>query len=205
MTALPELKREPIRAALDAAAVLHWFDAALLVQMLEIPSEDEQHRFEILKTFSFVESYRSRDQELLNVHESTRLGWRRKIAEENPEGFRTLSARAAAYFADDANPISQIEWIYHLLCADPERGGDELEALDSKWTATAHPEHQYALAAKLGDLEQTRLVKGAVRVEVLLYIAEARNSREETSRLEKPARGTRAVPVDQTFFRRSTF
>lgn len=98
LSAVPDLEREPIRAALDAAAVLHWFDAVLLENMLEIGFEDAQHRVEILKTFSFVETNRRGDQELLNIHESTRLGWRKKIAVENPEYFRTLSTRAAAYF-----------------------------------------------------------------------------------------------------------
>jgi Flp pilus assembly protein TadD len=42
-------------------------------------------------------------------------------------------------------------------------------------------------------LEDTRLIGGAARVEVLLCLAEARNARSETSRLEAPARETLAL------------
>src|SRR5271169_6702376 len=54
----PDAEQRPLRAALDAAALLHWFDADLLERVLEIRDEDAQRRFEMLKRYSFVERYR---------------------------------------------------------------------------------------------------------------------------------------------------
>src|SRR5207302_11058503 len=67
----PEADRERTRAAVDAAAVLRWFDADLLGKVLEIPEEDARLRFQTLKTFSFVERYRRGRIELHNLHEAT--------------------------------------------------------------------------------------------------------------------------------------
>jgi hypothetical protein len=140
----PNAEREPLHAALDAAAVLRWFDADLLRKVLEIPDKDARRRFEALKTFSFVEPYRGKD-EVRNLHESTRLGWRKKIARENLERFRALSARTSSCFADDSSPAGRIEWIYHLQGGDPELGASELEKLDRQWSGIARPEDRYAL------------------------------------------------------------
>ncbi len=179
----PEAEREPRRAALDAAAVLRWFDASLLEKMLEITTEDARHRFEILKTFPIIEPYRRGEEELVNIHESTRLGWRKKLAGENLNRFRALSARASAYFANKHTPAGRIEWIYHLLCGDPESGATELEDLSRDWSSRARPEDYYTLAAALQELEDTHLVDCRARVWTLLIIAWGRDMRGETSQL----------------------
>src|SRR6516162_8078669 len=111
----PESEREALRDALDAAAVLRWFDAKLLGGVLQISDEKAHHRFEALNTFSFVERYSSGESELRNVHESIRLGWRKNLAGQDPERFRNLSARAASCFAGDNTHKGHIEWIYHSL------------------------------------------------------------------------------------------
>jgi hypothetical protein len=129
----PKHEHEMIRAAVDAAAVLHWFSAEHLAKVLDVSAADAQLRFSILRSFPFVEPYRRGQSEFYNVHESTRLGWRKKIALVASEWFRALSVRASAYFADDATPAGRIEWIYHLLCGDPNVGASELERLDRKW------------------------------------------------------------------------
>src|SRR5689334_15674757 len=79
LATLPEAEREPLRSALDVAAVLRWFDVDLLEKMLDIPHEKARRRFDILKSFPFIERYRSGDRDLRNVHESTRLGWRKNL------------------------------------------------------------------------------------------------------------------------------
>jgi hypothetical protein len=48
---------EALSAAVDAAAILHWFDSNLLQKMLEVSAEDGRHRFEALREHSFVERY----------------------------------------------------------------------------------------------------------------------------------------------------
>jgi hypothetical protein len=179
----PEPEREPLRSALDAAAVLRWFDARLMEKVLGIPDDDAWKRFEELKALPFVERYRMGEHDLRNVHESTRLGWRKQLAHEQPEHFAHLSAKVAACFADDLTPAGRIEWIYHLLCGDPKRGATELESLNSNWDNCARPGDRYALASALNELEDTRLVQGGARVWVLLTSTWVRVSRGESAQL----------------------
>ena len=183
LLARPEAEREPLRAALDAAAVLHWFDASLLAQVLAIPEEDARKRFEVLKPLPFVERYRRGERHLLNIHEATRLGWRKQLAKDAPDRFRVLSAQAAKQFTTDPTPAGRIEWIYHLLCADPEQGATQLEDLDRNWTSYAHPEDYSALSSALGELVDSALVEGQARAWALLSIAWTRDSRGETTGL----------------------
>src|ERR1035441_11108960 len=61
LAARPEVEREPLRAALDAAALLHWFDARLLHKVLGIQEEEAAQRFKALKDLPFVEQYRSEE------------------------------------------------------------------------------------------------------------------------------------------------
>jgi tetratricopeptide (TPR) repeat protein len=185
LAARPKAKQKPLRIALDAAAVLHWFDHGLLVKMLDITDDEARKRFEELKALPFVERYRQGEEDLLNIHESTRLGWRKQFAHKEPKRFAELSAKAAACFFDDFTPAGRIEWIYHLLCGDPERGATELESLDRNWGSCAHPEDLYALAAALRELEDTGLVQGRARVWVLLATTWPRVSRGETAQLSE--------------------
>src|SRR5262249_11698647 len=161
----------------------HWFDPKLLQHVLEISVEDARHRFEALREHSFVERYHGESDEYLNLHENTRLGWRKKLANRNPDRFRALSARASSCFAAGATPAARIEWIYHLLFADPDCGASELESLDRHWSATARPEDRYALATALQELEDTALVNGRARARSLLAIAWTRVERGESARL----------------------
>ena len=78
----PEPEQAALGAVLDVAALLHWFDPALLERMLEISRAEALSRFDALKSLPFVERYRRGENELYNVHESTRLGWRRQMARE---------------------------------------------------------------------------------------------------------------------------
>ena len=161
-----------LRAALDAAAILRWFDVDLLAKVLEITQDGAQSIFHLLTTFSFVEHYRRGGTEHYNIHEATRLGWRKKLAQETTEYFRALSTRAASCFADRRTPAATIEWIYHLLCGDPEHGASELEQLDREWSDRGRPEDRYALAAALQELYDTRVVDGrAARLRRLLAVA----------------------------------
>ncbi len=187
LTALPESERQPLRAALDAAAVLRWFDAGLLGQFLEVPHEVARTRFEALTSLPFVERYRMRDTDLRNIHEATRLGWRKKLADETPDRFRGLSLQAAEAFADDPTSAGRIEWVYNLLCGDPDRGATELEELNRDWYGRARPEDRYALAAALRELEDTGLVAGRARAWTLLFIAWTRVTRGETAQLADTA------------------
>jgi tetratricopeptide (TPR) repeat protein len=187
LAARPEVEREPLRAALDAAALFHWFDARLLHEVLGIPEDDSAKRFKALKDLPFVEQYRRGEHDLRNVHESTRLGWRKQLARADGPRFRLLSKQASDCFSGDLAPAAQIEWIYHLLCADPEGGANRLETLNLQWSSSAYPEDRYALAAALKELDDSQLVAGRARVWALLVIAWDRNTRGEAAQLERAA------------------
>src|ERR1035441_2558311 len=184
----PEIEREVLRAAFDAAAVLHWFDPPVLAKVLAISDEEARSRFEVLKLLPFVEPFRRGERDLRNVHESSRLGWRRLLAQRDNPRFRLLSKQASDCFSGDLAPAAQIEWIYHLLCADPENGANSLETLDRQWSSSAYPEDRYALAMALKELEDAQLVAGRGRVWALLVIAWARDARGETAQLEEAAK-----------------
>jgi hypothetical protein len=50
----PEPERAALRASLDAAAVLHWFDAGPLERMLEVSGGEAAEQFEALKSLPFI-------------------------------------------------------------------------------------------------------------------------------------------------------
>ena len=183
----PETERDLVRAALDAAVVLHWFDAALLGKVLGIPEAGAARGFEVLKPLPFVERCRRAGQDYRNIHEATRLGWRKQLAAHMPKRFRSLSTQAAEQFAASNAPADRIEWIYHLLCADPGRGADELEKLNREWTDAAHPEDRYALSSALRELTQSALVEGRARAWALLSIAWTNSSRGDMAGLAEVA------------------
>ena len=179
----PPDEQAALAAAFDAAAVLRWFDAELLARVLQIPPTTTAERLRQLRALPFIEPYRRGAHELNNVHESTRLGWRSKLARETPERFRALSAAAAACFADDQTPAGRIEWIYHLLSADGESGANALETIDQEWASRAHPAQRHALATALSELEANGLLAGRARLWVLLVIGWTRVERGEAAQL----------------------
>jgi len=180
--ARPEAEREILRSGLDAAAVLHWFDAEFLEKVLEIPQDEARRQLDTLKEYSFVEHYRGEADLRYNLHESTRLGWRINFASERTERFRALSLRASSGFANDPTPGGRIEWIYHLLCGDPALAASELEKLDRAWSGSARPEDRAALATALQELVETKLVDGRARARSLLAIAWSRTDWDSTAR-----------------------
>ena len=183
LSACPEAEQAPLRTALDVSALLHWFDADLLRNILALSEEEASERFQALKKFPFVEYYRRSESELLNIHESTRLGWRKKLARDDQGRFRNLSNQAAAYFAHDLTTSGRIEWIYHLLCAQPEQGASELEDLMRVWFGIAHHEDFYALALALQELEDSQLLNNRARAWTLIAIAWSRSMHGETAQL----------------------
>jgi tetratricopeptide (TPR) repeat protein len=181
----PEAERRLLRDALDAATVLRWFDDDLLGEVLGLSSDEASIRSEALNTLSFVERYQRGEEEVRYIHEATRLGWRGKIASQDPDRFRSLSLRAASCFSVDADatPAGRIECIYQLLCGDPELGASKLEELDRQWSTNSRSGDRYALATALQELENTQLVQGRARARTLLCIARSRVMRGEVGEL----------------------
>ena len=185
----PIEEREPLRYALDAATVLHWFDVPLLAHMLESDETEAQQRFERLVQLPFVEKFPAHKSDIRNIHESTRLAWRKRLAMQHPSAWRTLSNRAAGWFAKETTtPAGRVEWIYHLLSAEPNQGARQLEDMDRAWGRTAPPEQRQALALVLNELETSSLLEGRARVDGLLCLAEVRSSCGETAEIGGLAR-----------------
>ena len=180
-----------LRDAFDAAAVLRWFDVPRLAGVLAVSEAEAAEQFHALAFLPFVEPYPATGAR--NVHEATRLGWRKRMTREQPHRFKELSARAAACLAENHAPAGRIEWIYHLLSTDPETASQELETLDRAWTGSAYPEHRQALALALAELETSSLLAGRARVEVLLCVAEASTSRDEMAGLRDIALTARTL------------
>src|SRR5512135_1659901 len=144
--ALADAERAALKESLEAAAIPHWCDQAILAALLGITAEESAVRLDRLRRLSVVELFPARGSDAVNVHEAARLALRQAMADDLDGGFRGLSARAVMYFRDDPTAAGRIEWIYHLLCADPERGATQLEKLDREWSNQARPEERAALA-----------------------------------------------------------
>ena len=187
---LHEAERATLKKTLEAAAIPHWCDEAILAALLEISPEDSAARLARLAKLTVLEPFRARGENALNVHEATRLALRKAMAAEQLESFRTLSRRMVAFFASDPTPRGQIEWIYHLLCDDPDRGATELIKISHDWSRTANTKDAYALSSVLEELEKTGLVMDRARVWTHLTISWTRVGQGEAAQLENVATET---------------
>src|SRR5690348_571491 len=110
--ALAEAERSTLKETLEAAAIPHWCDEAVLGALLEISTEESAARLIRLRSLNVVEPFPARGGGALNVHEATRLALRKRLAVDEHSRFRVLSGRATARFANDRTPAGRIEWIY---------------------------------------------------------------------------------------------
>ena len=180
---IPEGERADLRLALEAAAVPHWCDPAILAELIDASSSLSSSQWERLKAVPVVESFPARGADAGNVHEASRLAIRTHLARTQQARFIELSVRAARMFETDTRPIGRIEWIYHLLLVNPEQGADELEGLDRAWSHTAHHEDLAALSATLTELDTSMLLHGRSLVRARLVMAERRSELEGAASL----------------------
>jgi hypothetical protein len=168
---IPDDERRSLRSALEAAAIPHWCDAAILAALADsdFPSG---RQWTFLKKVSVVEPFPARGADAGNVHEASRLAIRKHMSETQKEKFIEFSAKAARVFEHDMRPIGRIEWAYHLLVADPERGAVELDNLDRAWWGTAHHEDLAALSVALTELDASQLLQGRALVRARLVVAQ---------------------------------
>lgn len=184
---LSKNERDELKTALLAASIPHWCDNSILAALLQISEEECAARSERLARLSVVEPFTARGNGVINVHEASRLALRKAMATGQKDRFRKLSSDAARCFENDSMPAGRVEWVYHLLSAEPERGADALESLHRDWMRIAHPEDFYALSVALSELENNGLLNGRARAWVLIVLAQARQVRGETAQLEASA------------------
>jgi hypothetical protein len=180
---LPEAERSVLRSALEAAAIPHWCDDVVLTALINDPSSLSPGLWARLKAVPVIESFPARGVDAGNVHEASRLAIRKRMAETQQTRFIEFNTRSARVFEADMRPIGRIEWIYHLLVADPERGAVELEDLDRAWSGTARHEDLAALSAVLTELDTSQMLRGGSLVRARLVVAQRRADLEGAASL----------------------
>jgi hypothetical protein len=93
------------------------------------------------------------------------------MAETQQAKLAELSAKAARIFEADMRPAGRIEWIYHLLVADPERGATQVQDLYRAWDGTARHDDLAALSVALTELDTSQLLRGKALVQARLIVA----------------------------------
>ncbi|VAW38796.1 hypothetical protein MNBD_CHLOROFLEXI01-1149, partial [hydrothermal vent metagenome] len=120
-----------VQAAVQAAAIPHWFDSRYLEALL---GEGSDALYAELLTLNFVEQLPGKGYA---IHERTRRQLLHNLWQDKPERFRTLSGRAADYCDAQASQTDEPEWqaeaIYHRLISDPNVGVAGLRGLATKW------------------------------------------------------------------------
>lgn len=184
---LPETFQAELKRCLEAIAIPRWCDETMLAALLDLNPADSADRLARLHGLNIVEPDPARGETAVKLPPATRQVLRRILSTVEPGRFRTLSLRAAAHFQENPSPAARIEWIFNLLCGDPERGADELKKLDHHWTSQGHSEERHALAIALRELEQTGAVAGRTRAWVLLAMAWEHEFQGETAEWAKLA------------------
>jgi tetratricopeptide (TPR) repeat protein len=176
---LPDAERTALRQSLQAAAIPHWCDEAILAALLEIPKQESAARLARLRGLNVVEPFPARGENTMNVHEATRLALRAKLHVEDPEGLRALSARAQAHFAKDNAAHAVVEALYQRFIAEPEIAERECRKLYRRLSDATEYDSLLALGAILAELldsEQPGLPPGLVRGTALLCLSRIRRN-----------------------------
>ena len=129
LAVLPPDLAETVRAA----AIPHWFDAALLAALLELPQDEADRRYAALQEMPFVQAVAGRGHAL---HELTRRLLLDELWAGREADFRAWSRRAAGFFDSQDDETARIEAIYHWLAADPDRGADLVWEWGAEWNNT---------------------------------------------------------------------
>jgi tetratricopeptide (TPR) repeat protein len=184
---MPEKLQAELKASLEAAAIPRCCDPALLAALLGVAPEESAHRLARLRGLNLVEPSPGDGEDAARVPEATRQVLRRILATVEPSRFRALSLRAAAFFRERSTLAARIDWIFHLLCGDPDSGAVELEKLDRDWTERGHTHERQLLAGALRELEDAGLAVGRARAWVLLSMAWVHESKGELAQWVKAA------------------
>jgi len=170
----PESAREKLRAALQVAAIPHWFDEKTLEVLLDGPLAAEvQLIASQLRRLPVVEPFPARGTGAANVHETSRLALRSWMKGESPDRLAALSERAKIYF-DGKAPHLRIEALYHGFTVHPEAAEQECATLYDEWNSMGRYEELLGLGVVLDELLAAGLPGGAVRSSVIYQLANIR-------------------------------
>ena len=159
MENLLESLPEEVATALWAVAIPHWFDADILAALCPELADRAEEIYRQLQTISCVEVFPERGH---NVHELTRNQLLEHLWQNNPDHFRAFSGKAAEHFKKGDSSKNQIEWIYHLIVVEPNRGRREFLNLSRKWNNNFHRAELESLIINL----QQQIAVSAVQSEI---------------------------------------
>ena len=157
---------EDVATALWAVAIPHWFDGEILAALCPELADRADDIYRQLQELPCVEVFPERGH---NVHELTRNQLLDRLWEDNPERFRELSDRAGAYFVKGDKSETQIEWIYHLVVSDPNRGLDALSDLAQRFDYTFRREELASLIFNLNQQLYAKRLTIKVTIELIFW------------------------------------
>lgn len=176
----PPEQRKALSKAINIAAVPHWFDDNLILDLLD-PSylETFPDLLEALHKLPFVEPIKTRGANAFNIHESTRRSWRIRLQGTHSLEFVEIS-RAIINRLSNGNhdvPMAALrnELLYHqLVVLEPQAAASSCEMLGQAWSKTNSIDARQALAILLTELIEDGCISGIVQAKAVLEIAEAR-------------------------------
>ncbi len=183
---LDEAERHATRDALAAAAIPHWFDAAILGALLEVDDARAAELAGRLHQLAIVEPFPARGAAAYNVHEASRLALRKRLAQAQVEQFGRYSDRAMRWFADRRDPTAAVELVFHALGTGTPQAVDGSGSIRDAIDADLDSEMRDALGRAAQELLDADLVQGAARAEALLAVNAARWMRGEEASIETP-------------------
>ncbi len=108
-----------VKEAAIAAAIPHWFNAAILAALLQIGSSDAERLYQEVQAISFTEPF---GEAGYTLHDLTRAAIISHLTVAQPDLFRTYSQRVYEYFRQFDDPQNVVEAVYHLLATDKAAG-----------------------------------------------------------------------------------
>jgi tetratricopeptide (TPR) repeat protein len=185
-----EARGPQLRPLIEAAAIPHWFDRAILTALLPEQAISEE-TFAALTALPMIEPFQGKGW---NVHESTRLALRHWLAAEHPERLRQLSARAADHF--HPQPDAEVETLYLRLLAAPEHAARQVG--DACYTFQKHGRQTELdrLGLVLAELLTLPQLPAAAEARACLHVVEIRKAYLTTEECQGLAQ--RALSLFQT-------
>ncbi len=121
-----------LRAALEAAAIPHWFDAEILAELLGEKSSKAQALYGRLCRLSFTEERYTNGHA---VHEAMRQKILARLWSRERDRYHSFSRRALNYFERRKRGDTSwyVEAIYHRMIAEPQGLADHIRASWSSW------------------------------------------------------------------------
>lgn len=172
--------------ALEAASVPHWWEEWSLTYLLDDDlSPDANYWNNRLKSLSVVEPFLSVEGSH-NVHEVTRLAIRQRLYEEGRLALLSSRAmRSILVYGVGHNTSLIIEFLYHQLVAEPEKGAESLEILWRDWDDNDRWTPLLDLAAMLEEVMP--FLSPVPRARALLRWIFIRSRRTPISQMAEPA------------------